>query len=242
MQATALIRQAVAQVQALRSAQALDTARHGAVVAVKTFQSKRFAFSYADILSDPRYTSAARFFLSELYSPRDFSERDAQFSKIAGALERMFPESVVQTATALAQVHALTERLDDAMAQAWLARPQHNPSGDGPDPSTYWRLWQAVGQRSARNEQLQTVLSLGSQLDRLTHTRGLRTLLKMMRGPAVAAGLSELQSFLEAGFDTFAAMEDAAGFLTTIEHREGALIDALFDSPLDACCLLLRTE
>jgi hypothetical protein len=242
MQTTALIRQSVAQVQALRESQSLTPARLDAVLAIKTFQSRRFANSYSDVLSDPRYASAARFFLTELYSPRDFSKRDTQFARIAGALERLFPQSVVDTATALARVHALTERLDDAMAQAWLGEgPADNAAADVPTAAAYWRCWQVVGQRPARAEQLQTVLDLGHQLDRLTHTRGLRTVLKMMRGPATTAGLSELQSFLEAGFDTFAAIEDASGFLNAIGQREGALIRAMFEDPLEACLAALQT-
>ena len=73
---------------------------------------------------------------------------------------------------------------------------------------------------------------------RLTRTPGLRMMLKMMRGPAVAAGLGSLQRFLEDGFDTFAAMarnNGAEGFLGTIEERESRLIAMLFDADLVAC-------
>jgi hypothetical protein len=73
----------------------------------------------------------------------------------------------------------------------------------------------------------------------LTRTAGLRLMLKMMRGPAVAAGLGSLQRFLETGFDTFAAMGRTRGgavqFLGTIRSRESALIASLFDDPFVAC-------
>ena len=73
---------------------------------------------------------------------------------------------------------------------------------------------------------------------RFTRTPGLRMMLKMMRGPAVAAGLRSLQRFLEDGFDTFAAMARNGGaddFLGTIEERESRLIAMLFDADLVAC-------
>jgi len=64
-------------------------------------------------------------------------------------------------------------------------------------------------------------------------------MLKMMRGPAAAAGLSSLQHFLETGFDTFAAMAKRPGgaeaFLEIIRLRETGLIDLLFDAELVAC-------
>ena len=50
----------------------------------------------------------------------------------------------------------------------------------------------------------------------------------MMRGPARAAGLAALQTFLERGFDTFAAMKGAEPFLDAVQGREQAAIQRLF--------------
>ena len=58
----------------------------------------------------------------------------------------------------------------------------------------------------------------------------MRSTLKLMRGPAQAAGLSELQKFLEAGFDAFGAMKGAGDFLELVARRERALAAALFAS------------
>jgi hypothetical protein len=64
-------------------------------------------------------------------------------------------------------------------------------------------------------------------------------MLRMMRGPAAAAGLGALQAFLEAGFDTFSAMSRQQGaaehFLQVVHQRESALLDLLFDAELVAC-------
>ena len=50
----------------------------------------------------------------------------------------------------------------------------------------------------------------------------------VLRGPAQAAGLSDLQKFLEAGFDAFSAMKGASDFLGWVGARERALAAALF--------------
>jgi hypothetical protein len=66
----------------------------------------------------------------------------------------------------------------------------------------------------------------------------LRGMLKMMRKPAVAAGLGSLQRFLENGFETFSAVVRGSGveeFLGIIETREAALIAMWFDSEKTAC-------
>ena len=94
-----------------------------AVSEIKAIQASRFTGKYFDLLHTPQYQPATQFFLEELYSEKDYSQRDAQFSRIAGTLERMFPKQVVQTAVSLAQLHSLTEDLDLAMAQIWLGSP-----------------------------------------------------------------------------------------------------------------------
>ena len=237
MDAKNIIREAVSHVTALRQIAALTPGLAQAVSEVKNFQARRFAGTYDDLLHSPHYRSAALFFLEELYSEKDFAERDAQFSRIAGALERIFPAPVVQTAVSLAQLHGLTEELDLAMAQCWLLHVESN------EVVRYIAAWRAVDRRADRLRQVSTVLNVGHELDRLTHTRGLRMMLKMMRSPAQVAGLGSLQRFLESGFDTFAAMGRQAGgaayFLQAVKARESSLMDQLFDASAADCAMTL---
>ena len=226
---TQSIRTALHDVALLRAQVHADAAWRDAVLAVKRFQCARFARAYAHMASDARKGPALAFFLNDLYAARDFSERDGQFSRIAGAIERVFPAEVAQTAWALADVHALSERLDAALARAWL-----NLGLAQLDAAGYLQAWRTVGEPENRERQLQTVLNLGHQLDAHTHKRGLRTLLRMMRGPAAAAGLSELQGFLEHGFDTFKGLGGAAAFLAEIETNEAIFIKTACHAPWDA--------
>ena len=220
------IREAVAQVEAMRHETHAVPWMRDAVVKVKRLQARRFAGTYADLLASPRYAAAARFFLEELYGDRDYADRDTQFARIASAVERFFPRDVADTAAALARLHALTETLDHEMARA------RRSAGD--DAGSYVLAWRAVGRRADRERQLEDLLALGSEMSRLTRLGGLRTMLRMMRAPALAAGLGSLQRFLEAGFDTFAGVAKTPGgaerFLATIREREEALMLLLFDA------------
>lgn len=235
MEAAHKIRQAVIEVSQLRHASQAEPALAEAVRTVKATQARRFAGTYADLLAGGPYAAAARFFLDELYSDKDYAERDAQFARIAGAIERFFPADVAQTSVALAQLHALTEQLDQALARAWL---DLEPAGLS-DAARYASAWRSVGRRGDRQAQLSVVLAIGDEMTRLTRAPGLRLMLRMMRAPAGAAGLSSLQQFLEAGFDTFAGMARRPGgaevFLQTIRSREARLIEMLFDAELVAC-------
>jgi hypothetical protein len=228
------ISDALAVVHQLREAHRVQPALLAMVHAVKRAQCSRFQRSYVDVLTHGDWADAAQFFLQELYADRDFSKRDAEFGRIAPAIERLFPQSVVQVATTLAQLHALSEQLDHRMAVALLAMPLENQS-DAVVRAHYPHAWRAVGQRPARAEQLALVEHLGAELIKITRVKGLRIMLRMMRGPAHAAGLEHLQTFLEQGFDTFAALQrskaGAAGFLSTINQRESAWLERLFDTP-----------
>ena len=228
------IRDAVSRVSALRQASDADPALHDAIVSVKSFQARRFAQTYADLLSAGPYKDAARFFLDELYSDKDYSLRDAQFSRIAGALQTLFPKPVVAIAVSLAELHALTEELDHKVGSEWLLAAGLKNTNEG---QRYRHAWRAVGRRSDRVAQLNDVLAVGYELDKLTRASGLRMMLKMMRRPASAAGLSSLQSFLESGFDTFAQMngrgKGAQEFLQIVQERESLLIEELFALEID---------
>jgi hypothetical protein len=193
---------------------------------VKRYQHARFSATYSDLLSAPASAKAARFFLDELYGPMDFSRRDAQFSRVAPKVATLFPGEVGQIVLSLARLHALSERLDGEMAacvsQATLCE------------SDYALAWRAVGQASARDEQIELVQAVGLALAKQVRKPLIRTTLRLMRGPATAAGLESLQAFLEQGFDAFRDLPDATGFVQAIASRETAIAAALFDAGISA--------
>lgn len=208
------------EVAAQRELRALDPSLARRVAAVKQFQHARFAHSYADLLADPRYAKAAAFFLEDLYGPVDFSERDSQFMRVVPGLVRLFPKDLIATVAELAALHALSERLDTAMGRVVADSPL--------DGAAYAQAWRSVGEPPARTRQIELMVAVGSALDRYTRNPLLRHSLRVMRGPAQAAGLSALQRFLERGFDTFRGMGGAREFLAIIAQREHALAALLF--------------
>ncbi len=234
----AQIQQSLQDVANLRQEHAANAALGRAVVEVKRFQSQRFEATYADLLTSPRYMKAAGFFLHELYSEKDYAERDQQFARIANTIARIFPAAVLGTAAAMANVHALTEALDDQMARQWLAGRQGQ--SERLDAADYIDAWRAVADAPARHQQLEVVMNLGSELNSLTRKPGLRTLLKLMRRPASLAGLSSLQVFLETGFDAFANMGGAEEFLGIVRQREAQWIRSLFEDERVACETALK--
>lgn len=210
-------------VAAERQRRAADPALDARVVALKAYQQRRFSLTYADLLRNPRYGAAARFFLVELYGPTDFTRRDAQFARVVPALVRLFPEEIVATVATVAELHALSETLDTAAAEALDDAPI--------DAEAYLQAWQRVGRMPDRARQVELTLRVAAELDRFTRKPLLRSTLRLMRGPARAAGLSELQRFLESGLETFGAMKGAQHFVDLVGARERDFAAALFAAP-----------
>jgi len=233
MQASNQIRESISQVVALRQKVVDQPDLALALHTIKHVQARRFSGTYQDLLHSASYAACAKFFLEELYSDKDFAERDAQFARIAGALERTFPQQVVATAVALAELHNLTEELDLAMALNWQLQPGFSQA------QAYVLAWRAVGRREDRLWQLDKVLEIGQELGHLTRKPGLHFMLKMMRKPAQLAGLGSLQNFLESGFNHFADLARNKGtvssFLDTVKARESTWLDRLFDAPAATC-------
>jgi hypothetical protein len=187
--------------------------------AIKHWQHERFQSTYDDLLRGGRYASAARFFLDELYGPFDFSQRDAQFARVVPTLVRLFPLDVCLTVQTLSELHALSEDLDTAMAAA-LATKEVNDA-------TYAEAWRAIDRPHDRSRQIRLLRGVGDSLDVYTRKPWLRHSLKLMRGPARAAGMAELQRFLELGFDTFRELGGAQDFLDIVVSREAAFAERL---------------
>ena len=216
-------------VQTERERRRLSPQLHASVQTVKDYQQRRFAATYDDLLAQPRYRPAARFFLDELYGPTDFSERDAQFGRVVPALVRLFPEEIVATVATLTTLHALSENLDSQMGE------QLASFGDSTEltASSYRAAWQATGRATERQQQIDLMLSVGSSLDKLTRKPLVRASLLMMRGPARATGLGALQTVLESGFEAYRSMKGASEFLGTVRQRETNFCAELFSAKGD---------
>ena len=181
-----------------RTCRAVITLYH-AVRAVKAFQATRFRATYADLLATPRFEPAVLFFfLNELYSDKDYTQRDAQFVRIAGPLERLFPNSMVDTAVAMAHCTPSPNGWTAPWRRpGWMRRSLRrgrclrvSASGLCARPGGKWAG--ARARLSTRHR-----LACGRDLV-VTRKRGLRTLLSLMRPPR-ASGLGALAEFSGGG-------------------------------------------
>ncbi|MBK8067478.1 MAG: hypothetical protein IPK27_07565 [Rhodanobacteraceae bacterium] len=194
------------------------------LAALRAWQARRLASTYADIHEVEPFAAACEFFLTDLYGEGDFADRDRAVERVVPIMMRLLPEGVLASLARTIELNALSQQLDYAMA---AALPAHCTRADAISDVDYAAAYALSADRQARRRQLALLLVLGRELDRLVRKPMLSELLHMCRWPARLAGLGALQSFLERGFDAFGKLGGAGIFLGTILARELAFMRAL---------------
>jgi len=207
----------------MHAARAQNPILAGALERLSDWQSRRLAVTYADLARDPRYAEAIAFFQTDLYGPQDFSRRDADLARVVPMMARMLPESVILTVAKAMELSALSHELDMRVNE-FLPRADAQFTVED-----YCRAFRRAGRVPERRRQIELIGEVGMALDRAVGKPLIRSALALMRAPARAAGLGELQTFLERGFDAFRRMKGAETFLATIRDRETGIVTAIFD-------------
>jgi len=192
---------------------------------LRRWQAQRLRESFARFLKDPSRRPAAEFFLTDVYGDHDFSRRDADIARVLPAMQRLLPGALLQTVADAIELGALTQAFDLRMAEI-LQRLA--PRRRTLDLALYAQAYRDCGLPRLRARQIALIADVGNGLANALRMPGVATLLRLSRMPARAAGLSELQGFLERGFDAFAALGDAPRFVEEIRREEIEFSRSLF--------------
>ncbi len=184
------------------------------------WQSERLSRTHADLLAQQRTRPAVRFFLSDLYAPRDFSRRDRDLERLAPILVRVLPSHVLHTLALALEMNVVTEQLDAGLAEQLAA-------DDALTEPLVAAGIRRVRDYRERRRQIDLIREVGEDLDEIVATPGVYPALRLAAKPAELAGLGELQGLLERGFRAFRHMRGAAGFLGTIVGRELEILGRL---------------
>jgi len=96
------------------------------------------------------------------------------------------------------------------------------------DMDRYCEVYRACSDKPGRERQVLLIRKLGYDLDRLVNKPLVNTLVRLLRGPAHAAGFGKLQEFLESGLGSFRALKDVQFFNEAIYQREWNSMQNLF--------------
>lgn len=191
---------------------------------LQQWQRARLARSFEDFASQEAYRPAVHFFLSELYGGLDFRERDQDMSKVMPVMIRFLPDKTLGTMSEAFELQAISLEYDIEMA-GYMEREHVTELEMG----RYCEIYRSCSDRPGRERQILLIRKLGFDLERLVRWPMVNTLVRLLRGPAHAAGFGKLQEFLEQGLASFRALDDPHYFIQTIYERELASMQRMFD-------------
>ena len=192
---------------------------------LRAWQSTRLAQTYADLMSDRQYGPACRFFLSDLYSPQEFSRRDADVRRAVSFLRRTLPEMMIRGLLKAIELQDLSSALDDALLELMTTQLRVR---DSFTRTQYENAYRMCGNYAERVRQIDLIVEAGRILQSAHRIPFTGSALALARLPARMIGWGELHDFLQRGYDASLPLRDYDSFLDTVASREKALLDRIY--------------
>lgn len=198
---------------------------HPQLALLREWQADRLAHTYAELRADPHYRLACEFFLSDIYAPRDFSQRDHDLDRIYKFLSRVLPATTIQLLTLTVELNSLTNTLDQHLLQVLVRQLGMT---DTLTAELYAEAYRVCDNRAERVRQIDLTQNILRQVSKGARHAIVGAALKMAKVPAQRAGWVEIYDFLERGHRAFKHMQDATVFAETIAQREMGLLDLIY--------------
>lgn len=193
-------------------------------LALQIFQANRLRRDYRDLAEVPQYTLVGEFFFTEIYGPKDFSDRDAQGRRLQ-QIVHLLPGVAARDVEEVLELLELTNRLDDGLARAMLAAQL----GVGFDEPTYERFYRAADNYDQRLRQLQLIDSSLRNVFTLSRSSLLGMALHRSRLVARLAGVEAVHGFLTRGYDALHRVSQIDTFAVTIYNRELQRLNRIYE-------------
>lgn len=197
--------------------QALLLDRKDHLDVLRTWQSRRLAATYADLLANPRYSRACRFFLDDVYAAKDFRQRDEEIRQLYDIISHFLPDILLKLVKTVIKLNDLTHALDEKL---WSVMQNELGVTDTITMDLYVAGYRLCDNYDKRVYQIELIDQVGHMVDITTKIPMIATTLKVVRTPVSRAGWGDLHDWIERGFFAFQRMHGAKEFLATIHDRE----------------------
>ena len=193
-------------------------------IALQVFQSHRLRRDYHDLASIPMYGPVGEFFFTELYGPRDFSQRDNDARRLQHFLH-IVPGVHLHDVEELLDLINTTSELDDELTRLLI-------DGRAPldfDEPLYERFYREADNYDVRHRQLELVDRSLYNVFRLSHSHLLGIALENSGLIARLAGFESGHTFLVKGYRALRNVTSIDHFATTIYNRELERLNRICD-------------
>ncbi len=192
---------------------------------LRRWQSDRLKNTHQDLLDSPDFGPACNFFLTDVYAPRDFSQRDEDILHVYQAMKRIMPAPIMRTLNLVIALNDLTTQLDQKLLQVMVEELQFT---DQVTVEMYAEGYRRCDNYDERVKQIDLIVAVGRSVNKLVRLPLIGFSLRLAHAPAHLSGWAELQGFLERGFAAFKQMKRVDPFLKMIEQREKQILDQIY--------------
>ena len=183
---------------------------------------------FSEFREHPNTAAAVEFVISDLVGT-GISARDSDISRVVPVMTRLLPDKAMK---ALASAMELNARVLEINFDIYTHLSKTVDLEDGISEREFCEAFRQATTIEECLENIELAVGLGKTLQRLVRIPLLGFTLRAMHRPAHAAGFGALQDFLERGFTTFGAIEDADYFLDRFSERLTSFYTRLFKEPL----------
>ncbi len=192
---------------------------------LQAWQTKRLLVSHQDLWESKRFKPAMKFFVDEIYGPKDFSQRDKELARVVPKMAKIIPDKAMLSLEAALRLNCLSLELDMTLLHELKNQPLNRDS--------YFACYRQSNNQSKREEQISLLEMLGLDLAQVVKISGISAILMLSRKPAKVAGVQSLHEFLETGFKAFKKLGNVHDFIDPIVNKERQMMQALFAASTD---------
>jgi hypothetical protein len=194
------------------------------------WQCARLASTYQDLSAQKRYKKAIDFFLTDLYGPIDFSQRDNDIKRVYPIMVNVLSADAIDSLAQGLELNSLSMVLDAKLLEVLVSECGFDAENEpgALDYQMYAEAYRTCDNYDQRVRQIDLIVDVGENLESVTQRRMILAAVKVARKPAQIAGFGELQNFIERGLAAFKEMGSANEFLATLHSREMRLLDAIY--------------
>lgn len=192
---------------------------------LRDWQSNRLELTYQDFLASPRYGSACRFFLDEIYAAKDFRQRDYEIKHLYEIMSRFLPDFLLRLVAKTIELNDLSNALDETLLNTLQ---QDLGVIDAITPELYAEGYRICDNYAERVYQIELIGEVGHMVEISTRIPLVGTSIRLARIPAQRSGWIDLHDFIDRGFHAFKRMRGADKFLHAIRDRETKILDRIY--------------
>lgn len=192
---------------------------------LRTWQAQRLAHTYADLLADPPSRPALRFFLSDLYAPRDFSQRDHDIERIYAFLGQVLPAPTLHLLTDIVALNRLTTGLDQDLCRVLVGQLGVT---DTITTAQYAEGYRVCANYAERLHQLELITTVLARVGAGARQPIVGLAMQLAWFPAQRAGWGELYDALKRGYVACRQLRDVPTFVGIIAQRERRILDQIY--------------